>query len=69
MKVGDLIAFRFSKHTDKWPAERTGILVALVTEKLPSGGIMVRWLSTDEEDFVANGNLEDRHWEVLNANR
>jgi hypothetical protein len=69
MKVGDLIAFSFNKFKDKWSDGDQGVLVALITEKLPSGGIMVRWLNTDEEDFVSKGNLEDRGWEVISESR
>jgi len=62
MKIGDLIAFNFSKLKDKWAG---GPALALVTEKLPSGGIMVRWLDCADEEFVSKGNLDDRWWEVI----
>jgi hypothetical protein len=69
MKIGDLIAFNFSKLKDKWPDIDSGSHVALVTEKLPSGGIMVRWLDCDAEEFVSKGNLDDRWWEVISESR
>lgn len=58
MKIGDLIVFRFNKNDE-------GVFVGLVTENLLRGGIMIRWLDNNEEDFVSNENISRHEWEVI----
>ena len=62
MKIGDLIAFRFNDNNEV-------VFVGLVTENLPSGGVMIRWLDSGEEDFVSNGNIHYHEWEVVSESR
>ena len=63
MKIGDLIAFRFNDNGLDL------MFVGLVTENLPSGGIMILWLDNNEEDFVSNGNISQHEWEVVSESR
>jgi len=73
MKVGDLIAFNFDTFAQRFfnagRQNDEGVYVGLVTENLLSGGIMIRWLDNNEEDFVSNGNISQHEWEVLSESR
>jgi hypothetical protein len=62
MKVGDLVAFRFKDNNER-------VFVGLVTENLLSGGVMIRWLDSGEEDFVSSGNIHYHEWEVVSVCR
>jgi len=63
MKIGDLIAFKFNTFDHRHDKE---VFVGLVTENLPSGGIMIRWLDNNEDQFISNGNISRNEWEAIN---